>query len=354
MDVRITFGFIVLNEKPFIIPNMKYLYEFAHEIIVVEGACEAARSVAREDGHSLDGTFEALRQLKAQSDPDDKIRIITAADAGSASGFWPDKNAMSRAYADRATGNYLWQIDGDEFYMENDIRRVMAILSEDSTDTVSFETKTFFGGLDYELDGFYMRRDLGNIVHRIFRWEPGYQYKTHWPPTIINEAGVDLRTLRWLKPAASARLGIFMYHYCYLFPQQVSNKMAYYEGVRALKYGEKRSMFGQYAELFAKGRTSPFRVSSVPGYLSWVRRYRGEHPKAILDMSANLGEHSSGIQLRDNSDVEKWLRSPAYLASAFTLEMLARLQSHEPFRLMSRIWRRLWRLFFRAKPGSQG
>ncbi len=351
MDARVTFGFIVLNGKPFIIPNIAYLYPFAHEIIVAEGACEAGKAVAREDGHSTDGTYEALLEFKQQSDPENKLRIVTAAEAGFESGFWPDKNAMSRAYADNAAGDFVWQIDADEFYLEEDLAKVISLLGEDRYDTVSFETKTFFGSLDYELDGFYMRRDRGNIDHRIFRWGPGYQYKTHWPPTIINEAGVDLRTLRWLKPAASARMGIFMYHYCYLFTQQVSSKMAYYDGVRDLRSGasDKSREYGTYASLFSGAGTSPFKVSSVPDHLSWVRRYRGKHPKAVLGMVDNIKDSPDQARFRDNSDVESWLRSPGYIIACMLLELFARMQCHEPFRTAYKAWFKLARIFCRTQ-----
>ena len=46
-----------------------------------------------------------------------KITIITAEDEGYPDGFWPgEKLEQSQAYAKRATGNYLWQVDIDEFY----------------------------------------------------------------------------------------------------------------------------------------------------------------------------------------------------------------------------------------------
>jgi hypothetical protein len=58
--LRITFGIIVLNGEPFTKYCRRALYPFAHEIIVVEGAVPAATP----DGHSLDGTLEALDRFK--------------------------------------------------------------------------------------------------------------------------------------------------------------------------------------------------------------------------------------------------------------------------------------------------
>ena len=62
--VKISFGLIVLNGYPFITYNLKSIYPFAHEIIVVEGACPSASNVATFDGHSIDGTLQLLYDFK--------------------------------------------------------------------------------------------------------------------------------------------------------------------------------------------------------------------------------------------------------------------------------------------------
>ena len=50
-------------------------------------------------------------------EPEDELVIVTAEDDGHPNGFWPgEKDEQSRAYAKRATGDYLWQVDIDEFY----------------------------------------------------------------------------------------------------------------------------------------------------------------------------------------------------------------------------------------------
>ena len=61
---RITFGMIVLNGEPFVRYNLRALYPFAHQIIVVEGAAPAAAGIATPEGHSIDGTLAALKQFK--------------------------------------------------------------------------------------------------------------------------------------------------------------------------------------------------------------------------------------------------------------------------------------------------
>ncbi|RCV66058.1 hypothetical protein C5S53_00455 [Methanophagales archaeon] len=109
--INITFGIIILNDEPFRCYCLRSLYRSAHEIIVLEGASKKAAAISMSDGHSTDGTLDALYRLKTEEDPEDKVKIITK------DGFWSEKDEQSQAYAERATGNYLWQVDIDEFYL---------------------------------------------------------------------------------------------------------------------------------------------------------------------------------------------------------------------------------------------
>jgi hypothetical protein len=74
---RITFGMIVLNGEPFIRYCIRALYPHAHQIIVVEGAVEKARSIATPDGHSTDSTRETLASIQTHEDPENKITVIS-------------------------------------------------------------------------------------------------------------------------------------------------------------------------------------------------------------------------------------------------------------------------------------
>ena len=78
---RVTFGIIVLNGEPFTRYNLRALYPSAHEIIVVEGVVPVAASIATRDGHSTDGTLEALYRFKAEEDHYHSHRPPTVLDA---------------------------------------------------------------------------------------------------------------------------------------------------------------------------------------------------------------------------------------------------------------------------------
>jgi hypothetical protein len=306
---RVTFGIIVLNGEPFTVHVLRSLYRFAHEIIVVEGSAPSAHNIARPDGHSSDGTLEQLRRFKKEEDPERKIRLVTAEDEGHPDGFWPgEKHEQSRAYASRATGNYLWQVDIDEFYLADHMTRVLDMLAADPSITaMTFKQITFWGGLQYWVDGWYLRRGA-TYYHRLFKWGPGYTYSTHRPPTVLDEAGRDVRTLRWLSGEETARLGIRLYHYSLLLPKQVIEKCDYYSQAAWAK----RAGALEWAQEAWMQLNRPYRVHNLYDHPSWLERFSGEHPSEVVRMVEDLQSDGGHDALRRTDDVERLLASPRY------------------------------------------
>jgi hypothetical protein len=306
---KITFGAIVLNNHPFTREYLRALYPFAHQIIVVEGATPFARHTARPDGHSSDGTLEVLRDFQKTEDPEHKVLVVTAEDEGHTDGFWPgEKDEMSQAYARRATGDWLWQVDGDEFYREEDIAKVMEWLSrEDGLTAVSFHQKTFWGSPDYYVDGPFMRgKETGGEYHRLFRWGSGYRYTTHRPPTVIDEQGRDLRTVKWMDSRATAGHGILLYHYSLLFESQVTGKSSYYQN---LDPARKHSAWASscWCEL-----GDPFHVHNAHQYVSWLERFRGVHPAAMRRLWCEAKHGRYGDLCRGMGDVRRLMVDPLF------------------------------------------
>lgn len=312
---RISFGMIVLNGEPFLRYNLRSLYPFAHEIIVVEGASPNAASHATSAGHSLDKTLEVLQQFKSEEDPDDKLRIVTAEQDGHPNGFWPgEKDQQSQAYAHRASGDWLWQIDVDEFYMESDMRKVVQMLADDPTiSAVSFPEIPFWGSIAYRCDGVWLRLHYSQF-HRLFKWGPGFKLLTHRPPTVINNQGVDLRTLNWVRAQDLERQGIYLYHYTQLFPKQVVSKSAYYDAL--LKSGSYRTKTLKDLDHFYENTfvqlKDPYHVHTVNTWPSWLVPYTGEHPAEISNLFTAIERGEIEVTLRDMTDVEKLLTSRRY------------------------------------------
>ena len=316
---KVTFGIIVLNGAPFTRYCLRALYPFAHEIIVVEGGHEDTHTVATPGGHSLDETLDVLRRFCAEEDPQHKVTIVTR------DGFWPKKDelgrcktAQSRAYAERATGDYLWQVDIDEFYLADDMRRVLEMLACDPEITsVSFHQRTFWGSPDIEVHGWPLRRGADEY-HRLFKWAPGYRYVTHQPPTVVDAIGRDLRGLKWIRASDMARRGIHLYHYSLLFPWQVDQKTRIYRD----QHPDYFAGMVEWAEtsFFVLGH--PYRVHNLYAYPSWLKRYQGAHPTEIRRMMDDI--HCGRVQavLRENHDANRLLDSWWYRAGAAALSYL--------------------------------
>ncbi len=309
---------IVLNGEPFVRYNLRALYPFAHQIIVVEGACPAAAGVATPDGHSRDGTLAVLRDFQSREDLERKLLIVTAEDEGHPDGFWPgEKLQQSQAYARRATGDYLWQVDSDEFYQPRDMAAVLRRLGEDQAITaVSFPAIYFWGGFDYTVDGWYVRSHV-HIYHRLFQWGPGYRYVNHRPPTVWDEKGQDLRTLRPLTGEEMEAAGVFLYHYCLLLPKQVAEKCEYYGRAQWANRG--RAV--QWAEDNFMRLGNPYRVHNVYEFPSWLDRFKGTHPPVIQDMRRDFAAGRIHTPLRRTEDIERLLQSPVYAVRKHYLKL---------------------------------
>lgn len=336
----ITFGMIVLNGEPFLRYNLRALYPFAHQIVVVEGAAPAAAGLATVDGHSTDGTLDTLRYFETYEDPERKLTVVTAEDEGYANGFWPgEKNEQSQAYAKRATGDYLWQVDVDEFYEPDGMQTVLKMLQSDpSITSLSFRALDFWGGFDYLVNGWFLQHE-GSTYHRLFRWGTGYRYVTHRPPTVHDERGQDLRGLRWIDDETMSKQSVLLHHYSLVFPKQVIEKCAYYGGAEwAQRGGAPRWAQESYLRL-----RHPYRVHNVYSHPSWLERYQGSHPPQIKCLRSDIDAGRVDALVRPTEDVDQLLRSPLYVVGRGCLKVVGHLYpvGHPVWQLISPLVRNL-------------
>lgn len=339
---RISFGMIVLNGEPFLSYNLRGLYPFAHQIIVAEGASPKATHAATPDGHSIDGTLAALRRFKAEEDPEDKLIIVTAEDEGHPDGFWPgEKDQQSQAYARRATGDWLWQIDCDEFYHPADIARVAHYLRDHpETTCLTFDAFHFWGGFDYLVTGglFIHRLFQGEpwgVYRRVLQWGPGHTYTTHRPPTVADATGTNItrrqmRCATRLWPQRPPRL----YHYLMLFPEQFTRKGAYYE---QLWPWERQRLQKNLERLREVNLRNGFAIYDQYGTRNWLAPFAGTHPPQIEQMRADLAAGRLQTPLRHTDDIERLLASPVYRLLSLWLSLVERLRTVWAF-LVWRLW----------------
>lgn len=305
---KVSFGILALNAMPFLEYNLRALYPFAHQIIVVEGAVRTAGALARPDGHSVDDTLEMLQRFQRDEDPEGKVMILSAADAGYADGFWPEKDEMSQAYAERATGDWLWQVDSDEFYLESDLAAMLELLDrEPEVSGYSFPYIEFFGGFDSHITGEWHLHQYPRVF-RVFRWGPGYRYASHRPPTVVDDQGRELNQLNWVTKPAPGGKPVYMHHYSYVFPKQAWQKVGYYSNVTWSTAFTKNKKW--YDEQYM-GLKNPLRLGELGG-LQWLERFSGQHPAAIQALQRDLQEGRLVEAPRPTADIERLLVSPLY------------------------------------------
>jgi len=316
---------IVLNGDPFILYNLRSLYPYAHQIIVVEGASKHAAEIASNEGHSTDNTLPELREFQEKEDPENKVIVVTAEDEGYPNGFWPgEKHEQSRAYAKRADGDWLWQVDVDEFYKQEDMEFICSeVLTNPLVMTVSLPQIQFYGGLKWYVDGWYLRYCGGGEFNRIFRWRTNYQYRTHRPPTVINERGQNLRDLGWVRAVTLQKQNIFLYHYSLVFPRQVVQKSNYYQNA---EWNDFKEMDHWVENSYLKLK-NPYHVHNVYKFPSWLERYKGDHPQAIYNLWDELVNQKTNtdIHFRKTDDIEALLSSSFYIIGKICLKIIGLL-----------------------------
>lgn len=194
--------------------SLRSVYDFASKILIAEGPVSYWQKQGRTT--STDNTNEILDTFP---DPQNKIKIIH--------GQYQEKDDQCNAYMKylpRDT-DYLWNLDSDEVYRQQDIENFIKILEIDKYTSFGVRSKTFYGGFDRYITGFEQAQD--NFL-RIFRVCPDCTWKTHRPPTIQYPENTTFQPLHMNSDTLYEMIGFEMYHYSYVFPKQVYNKLKYY------------------------------------------------------------------------------------------------------------------------------
>ena len=212
--MKITFGMIVLNGDQVLEETLASVYPYAHQILIAEGPV----GYWQQQGYttSVDGTNQILENFP---DPENKVKIIHSQ--------YLEKDDQCNAYMEFLDDetDYIWNLDCDEVFKPKDIEKVINLLETERYTSVGFKSVTFYGGFDKCLGGF----EEGAEFMRIRKVYPGSYWATHRPPTIAHKIDNPWPEKHLNFDELAEKHGVRMYHYSYVFPDQVFNKLKYYK-----------------------------------------------------------------------------------------------------------------------------
>ena len=214
MPIKVSACYIVFNEEQFLKHSLDSIYNFADEIIIIEGAVKGWWQYANPDGSSTDATVDIIENFP---DPENKIKLIQ--------GKWRDKKQMQNRFLKEATGNWILRCAGDEIYFREEL---MALKNFAATHMDAVEIKMPFIHFYHN----EKRRLISNpntkwmIRHqRFFRNLKGIAYRR-------SMSDVEDANGRFL---ASYPFGIYylddtkIYHYGYCkSPEEIKRKLLFY------------------------------------------------------------------------------------------------------------------------------
>lgn len=217
--MKIAFGMIVFNTDAVLKQCLEAIYPYAHKICIAEGPVKWWQDQGFD--HSTDGTIDIINNFP---DHEDKIAFIN--------NKYKDKHEQCRAWFNMipADTDYVWCVDADEIH-EN-IPKVIEFLEKENPTSVGFQSNTFFGGFDHILNGF----EREHSFKRILKYERGCEYETHRPPSLsLNGKRIQGKDISGKELYQDT--GVEMFHYSYVFPYMVQDKIRFYESA-IIKQGQ--------------------------------------------------------------------------------------------------------------------
>ena len=212
--MKIAFGIIVFNGNYVLKEVLESIYPYANQILIAEGPVKFWQNEGYN--RSTDGTINIIKNFP---DPDGKIKVVY--------GQYEEKDEQCNAYMQHITGDndYIWNVDSDEVFKPEDIETVIDLLEKEKYTSVGFKSLSFYGGFDRYLTGFEENAEF----IRIRKVYPGSYWATHRPPTIAHQITNVLPEKHLDYNHLADQHGVRMYHYSYVFPDQVRQKIHYYK-----------------------------------------------------------------------------------------------------------------------------
>jgi hypothetical protein len=285
---------IVLNGNYVLKEVLESVYPFAHQILVAEGPVRYWQTQGVST--STDGTNEILDNFP---DPQNKLTVVH--------GQFREKDQQCNAYMRylSSESDYIWNLDSDEVFKPEDIEKTIKLLEERKATSAGFTSYSFYGGFTHYLDGFERKHEFKRI-QKVF---PGSYWATHRPPTIAHAPNIQPWPVKHLSCEALADHGVYMYHYSYVFPKQVKEKVAYYKAA----VSRENCIDNYYERIYHPWVTQPTQRQQIEDMFDGVhefkpqsrgecrtKKFEGEHPQVIQNSFLELVKKFKG-QLCDNT-----------------------------------------------------
>jgi len=281
--MKIAFGIIVLNGNYVLKEVLKTIYPYASQILIAEGPV----TYWQDRGYttSIDGTNEVIDNFP---DAENKIKIVHSQ--------YTEKKSQCNAYMSMMNDNidYMWQIDADEVYKPEDIEKMIALLEKEQYTSVGFQSTSFYGGFERYITGYEQKFEF----MRIFKVYPGSMWEKHRPPTMKHRKGYKTLPKHLSFKITAEKYGIYIYHYSYVFPFQVFEKIKYYKAAVSKNVSIDNYLEKVYFPWINGDNQSRFYIEQqyqgVHEFKPKVRgdayteHFKGEHPKIIQD---NIGKY---------------------------------------------------------------
>ena len=261
---------------------LEQVYPFANQILISEGPVLYWQKQGKTT--STDDTNKILNNFP---DPENKIKIIH--------GQFNEKDDQCKAYMDfiDEDTDYIWNLDSDEIYKNEDILKIIDFLKKEKPTSVGIQSCSFYGGFDYYLTGFELKQD--NFL-RIFKYIKGSNWLTHRPPTIKYPKNIIKKHIN--SNLLYNLIGVQMYHYSYVFPDQVFKKINYYKN----SVSKQNCIDNYFQEIYLPWVLNENKYEIEKKYLGvhefkphirgecYTEKFYGEHPKSIINNLNNLTE----------------------------------------------------------------
>ena len=218
--------------------------------IIVEGYSRNGGSskhlnIVTDFARSTDGTIEYCEQLA--SDHKGKV-FFYSSKLG-----WPSKDDQFSAGIDMLScisdECYLWQIDADEQWNEDQLSEAEAMLFDSDFSAASFQFHQFIG-IDALGNQLVARGNWGSaFVTRLWKWQ-GEQFISHCPPVMMGQSVIKLPQV--------------YDHYSYQFRKDVMLKSRLYKGYRIIAR--------RWDRLLANSHRYPIPLSALFGFVKGTNK----------------------------------------------------------------------------------